>query len=62
MAVANVIQRGSTVYVYDEQGRLMWNHSGELHGYTDSTVSVQRGSMFITYDDKGYQVSAKSAD
>ena len=67
MAIGNAVQRGSTVYVYDEKGRLLCTISAGngrddgLHGYTGATVSVRRGSSIYTYDEKGRQKNVTSA-
>lgn len=67
MAIGNVVQRGSFVYIYDEKGRqigLLSAGSGpkdRLMGYTSSTVNIQRGSFIYTYDEKGRQISITSA-
>jgi hypothetical protein len=61
MAIANAVQRGSVVYVYDEKGRQLFSQSGELHGYTGGTVSVRRGNVVYVYNDKGRQTSSTSA-
>jgi len=67
MAIGNAVQRGSTVYVYDEKGRQIFALSAGagkddgLTGYTSGTVNIRRGSTIYTYNDKGRQVSATSA-
>ena len=59
MAIANAVQRGSTVYVYDEKGRNIFTQfagSGPndgLKGYTGNSVNIQRGNTIYTYNDKG---------
>ena len=54
MAIGTVSQRGSLIYVYDERGHLLFTQSGELVGYTGSTISVRRGgSLTYVYDDRG---------
>jgi len=35
--------------------------SGQLYGYTGGSVTIKVGSMLYTYDEKGRQISAKSA-
>lgn len=63
MAIGNAVQRGMTVYVYNEKGHQICtipvNSSSDvgLKGYTGSTVSVQRGNIIYTYDEKGKQIS-----
>ena len=67
MAIGNAVQRGSTVYVYDEKGRQIAAHSAGsskgdgLKGYTSNTVNIQRGASIYMYDEKGRQVSVVSA-
>jgi hypothetical protein len=61
MAIANAVQRGGFVYVYDEKKRQIATipaGSGKgdgLKGYTGSTVNVRRGGFVYTYDEKGRQ-------
>lgn len=59
--IATAIQRGSFVYVYNERGSQMFSLSGELHGFTSTTVSIRRGSFIYVYNDKGSQISSHSA-
>jgi hypothetical protein len=68
MAIANAVQKGSYVYVYDEHGTELcsifagsWKSDG-LHGFTDSAVSVRTGSYIYTYDEKGHQLSSTFAE
>jgi hypothetical protein len=67
MAIGNAVERGSTVYVYDEKGRQIFTTSkgsqpGDgLKGYTGGTVNIRRGSTIYTYDVKGRQISTTSA-
>jgi hypothetical protein len=59
MAIANAVQRGTTVYVYDEQGRNIFTQfagggpKDGLKGYTGISVNIQRGTTIYTYNDKG---------
>ena len=53
-------QKGNTVYVYDEQNHQIFTHSGELHGYTASTVTIKIGNTLYMYDDKGRQTGTRS--
>jgi len=63
MTIGSAVQRGTSVYIYDEKGRqlgVIGVGSGSrandgLKGYTGSTVSVQRGSTIYIYDEKGRQ-------
>lgn len=67
MAIGSAVERGPTVYVYDEKGRQLFTKSrgsqptDGLKGYTSGTVSIRRGPTLYTYDDKGRQVSTTSA-
>jgi hypothetical protein len=67
MAIGNAVQRGSTVFVYDEHNRqiaTMPAGSGPddgLKGYTSSRVNVRRGSTIFSYDEKGRQVGTTPA-
>jgi len=47
--IATAIQNGSSVYVYDENGNTIFIRSGELQGYTASTVSIRVGSSIYVY-------------
>lgn len=59
MAISLAVQRGNTVYVYNEKKHQCAAYSGtELAGYTNSTVSVKRGNHIYTYDEKGRNVGA----
>ena len=67
MAIGNAVQRGSTVYIYDEKGHQTGTapggsgpHDG-LHGYTGSSVSVRRGSTIYIYDGRGRQTGTTPA-
>ncbi len=53
MAISTAVQRGSFVYVYDENGNYCASISGDLHGFTSATVSVKRSSFIYVYDDRG---------
>lgn len=67
MAIGNVIQRGFTVYVYDENNKQLYTKYGGsgpnegLKGYTSSTVNIQKGHTIYTYDAKGKQISTRYA-
>jgi hypothetical protein len=66
MPIGSAIERGSTIYVYDERGRTLFTKSkgsrptDGLQGYTGSTVSVRSGSTVYTYDEKGRTLNTKS--
>ena len=42
--IASAIQRGSSVYVYDERGKNLYTRSGTLIGFTSTTVTIKRGN------------------
>ena len=42
-----------SVYVYDESGRMLFQRSGQLNGYTINTVSIKKGSNVKVYDERG---------
>lgn len=46
-------QRGSTVYVYNSNGGIIWTNTGELQGYTASTVAIRRGGTTFVYGERG---------
>lgn len=58
--IASAQQKGSTVYVYDERGYILFTQSGELQGFTASTVTIRRDTTLYIYDDKGYINFTKS--
>lgn len=59
--IITAVQKGSTVYVYGEHNRLMFIKSGELHGYTGSSVSIKKGNTVYTYNERGSLVSMHNA-
>ena len=67
MAIANAVQRGSFVYVYDERNRQIFTvpagngASDGLKGYTGASVNVRRRNFIYTYDDRGRQMSSSPA-
>lgn len=58
MAISVAIQKGSSVYVYDDRNHLIFTKIGELYGFTSSTVSLRKGSCVYTYDERGRQKSS----
>jgi len=63
MAIANAVQKGSTVYIYDEKGRPLGSVSAGdgLYGFTSGSVSIRRGSTIYIYDEKGRPTGSTSA-
>lgn len=60
MAITLAVEKGKTVYVYNERNSQLYSKSGELVGYTSSTVSVKQGSTVYTYNERGSQISSHS--
>lgn len=47
-------QKGSVVYVYDENNHILFSKSGRLNDYTSSTVSFRLdNNMIQVFDDRG---------
>lgn len=47
---------GASIYVYDENGNIMFTRSGfnlELVGFTGTTVSIRDGGSIYVFDEKG---------
>jgi hypothetical protein len=67
MAIGSAIERGSLIYVYDEEGRTLFSKakgSGPndgLMGFTGSTVTVRLASIIYTYGQDGMTLYAKAA-
>ena len=59
MAIANVVERGNNVYLYNESGQLLTSIStgggpGDgLRGFTATTVSIRRGAYIYMYNARG---------
>lgn len=60
MAIGTAVASGNLVRVYDENGRLLTTHSGELHGFTSSTVSIRSGNLIRVYDERGRLMTTHS--
>ena len=61
MAIASALQRGNTVYVYDEKGKTLIARSGlTLLGYTATTWTAKSGNTTYTYDAKGKTLFART--
>ena len=61
--IANAVQTGDTVVVYDDRGSILFivpagTQPGDgLTGYTQSRVNVRQGGFITTYDEKGNTVN-----
>lgn len=67
MAIMNVVQKGSTIYVYGEHNRVLYTKSAGsrpgdgLKGYTSGSVNIQSGPTIYTYNERGIVIGTKSA-
>jgi hypothetical protein len=61
MAIANAVERGAYVFVYNEKGAQILMLPGELHGYTSSTISIRRGAYIFTFNERGAQTGMTPA-
>ena len=59
--IVTAIQKGNSVYVYGESNRLLFTQSGELHGYTGSSVSIKKGNMIYCYNERSSLISTHTA-
>lgn len=53
MAIGMAQQKGTMVYVYDEDGRILWTRGGELQGWTSNIVTIKNCHMLYMMDEKG---------
>ena len=59
MAIGNAVQRGTLVYIYNDNNNLIGSvpagngPNDGLKGYTPSRVNVQRGSLVYSYNENG---------
>ena len=58
--IVTAIQKGSSVYVYGDGNRVLFVQNGELHGYTGGSVSVKKGNVIYTYNERGSVISTHS--
>lgn len=59
MAIGMAQQKGNWVYVYDENNRELWSRTGELHGYTSSTVTIKRDGWLFMYNEKNQETGSR---
>jgi hypothetical protein len=50
--IALAVQKGNTVYVYDEKNKIIRTILGELYGYTSLSVTVKWEGVLHTYNEK----------
>lgn len=58
--ISVAIQKGNFVYVKNEKNSQTACITGELMGYTSTTVTVKRGNFAYTFDEKGNQKACNS--
>ncbi|MDR2963376.1 MAG: hypothetical protein LBU90_07090 [Bacteroidales bacterium] len=61
--IASVIQKGNSIYVYNERGGLVSVRSidnGMLQGYTSTTYSVRKQNTVYIYNAKGNFLSQRA--
>ncbi len=56
--ISTAIQKGNVIYVYGTGNRMLYSKTGELYGYTSTTVSVRKGNVVYTYNERGMQVGS----
>jgi len=67
MSIANAVQRGSWVHVYNEKNQEIFvKHAGNsagdgLKGYTGQSVNIQSAGWIYTYNEKGSQTGVVPA-
>ncbi|ODS93856.1 MAG: hypothetical protein ABS45_00370 [Comamonas sp. SCN 65-56] len=65
MPIANVIQRGPVIYVYNEKNQTLFTKivgrepTDGVKGYTSSFVNIQMGRVIYTYNEKGATTGTK---
>ena len=47
MAISIAVQKGSTVFIYDENKNQIGSRHGELYGFTSSTISIKKAILFM---------------
>ena len=66
MPIANVIQRGPVIYVYNEKSQTLFTKTvgngpnDGVKGYTSSFVNIQMGRVIYTYNEKGATTGTKT--
>ena len=68
MAIGHAVQRGTLIYIYDVESRLItaisapgrWPEDG-LIGFSRKTIQVRKGSLIYTYDEYGHRVGQPSS-
>lgn len=50
MAISCAVQRGNSVYVYNDHHNVISSIQGILQGFTSNTVTINRGAMIYVYE------------
>lgn len=58
--ISVAVQKGSYVFVYNENNLHILTKNGELAGYTSSSFSVKNGNIVYTFNEKGMIISQHS--
>lgn len=62
MPIGKAVQRGTLIYIYDQEGKAVtsisapsrWPTDG-LKAYSPTNISVQKGTLLYSYDKNGRQ-------
>lgn len=57
--IITAVQKGNFVYVYGTGNRTLFSKIGELHGYTSNSVSIKKGNLIYTYNERGIQIAVR---
>lgn len=62
MAISKAVQRGTLIYIYDQNGEAVTSISAPgrlptdgLKAYNEHSISVQKGALLYSYDKQGRQ-------
>lgn len=59
--ISYCVQRGNSVYVYDQRRVQVMAFFGELQGYTNTTVTVKKPAGIYVYDAYGKNIATHPA-
>jgi hypothetical protein len=65
MPIGNVVQKGNTVTVYDENNRYLWSRGvgngpkDGVTGYTASQVNIRNGNTITSYGADNRYISSR---
>ncbi len=61
MAIMVAVQKGASVYVYDQKNHCVFTKTGQLAGYTANSVTIKQSKTLTTFDEKGHVVRTDRA-